>query len=217
MQWDILKLAKNIKAIYPEYSLEIMINKLEALEKSLPEPPSLELYEGKKLVDFLQRSFGFFDSNFPEFRQIGIDRGCLLDILEQLNHKLAKYGIELIVYVYGGCALLLLECGNRRSLDFDFVFVSKDIGTVSKILREIEEEFQLPPSAFDKTMGPLIATHFKKNETTLFSKMSNLTIQLCTARQMLAMKVFSARLDDKYADLEDAINLCNHLGISFFA
>jgi hypothetical protein len=83
------------------------------------------------------------------------------------------------------------------------------------ILHEVEKEYNLPGSAFDKTMGPLLYMHFKKNDTILHQNMSNLYIRVCSPAQLLAMKIFAARMSPEYNDLNDALELCKILDINY--
>jgi hypothetical protein len=44
--------------------------------------------------------------------------------------------------------------------------------------------------------------------------MSNLEVLVCSPRQLLAMKLFSARLDEQYQDLPDTLFLCRELRLT---
>lgn len=215
MSWNILAIIKEFHKVFPDLDIMSTVDRLEKLEASLDSVPIVNFYKGQEMVDFFNDNYDFFP-NEPGFDAGGIDKEFLLRVLEAINQKLQERDLSAIIHVYGGCAMMLTCVDSRRSWDFDFIFESKTIPELSKVLREIEDDFRMPPSAFDKTLGPLLAGHFKKNDTFVYREFPNLTVRLCTPEQLLAMKLFSARDGDLYKDKEDCIELCRFLGISNF-
>jgi hypothetical protein len=59
---------------------------------------------------------------------------------------------------------------------------------------------------------PVLWADFKENETFSAFSFSNLDVRIPTEKQLLAMKLFSARVEGK--DLGDAVFLAKKLGIS---
>lgn len=212
MNWDLLYIVSEFRKVIPKIDVTKAVQDLEKLEREIDFPPSVSHMEGQELVDFFQENYSFFDDF--EFQTSGIDKGLLTDVLSFINEELRKEGIQGVIHVYGGCAMMLLGVDTRRSWDFDFIFEGKPTQTLISVLRKVEDRFDFPHGTFDKTMGPLIATHFKQNHTVIKDTLSNLMIRVCSAEQMLAMKLYAARMEVKYQDFSDALFLCKELNIS---
>ena len=215
-KWDKLEIVRKMHQLRPRLDVFETIDKIDDIERSLVVVPDIANWEPHELIKYFSDEHDLFGERSADiiFRlSEGIDKGFVLDIFDYMNYLLIKVNIHVIIHVYGGCAVMLMGSMERRSGDFDFVFETKDIRKLSGILRETEDKFGLPHNVFDKTMGPLITNCFIKNETVLYREYSNLHVRVCNARQLLAMKLFSARLDNEYSDLEDAYGLCMELDV----
>ena len=116
--------------------------------------------------------------------------------------------------IYGGVAIMLSCYDARSSYDVDtFITSADDHEAFWDIVKQTAQENQLPETFLQESLATIINKDFRKNETALFQKLSHLTINLPTARQLLAMKLFSARLDEGSKDLLDAVLLCKEIGI----
>jgi hypothetical protein len=137
----------------------------------------------------------------------------LLVILNQINDELANRNLQATFHLYGGCAVMLTCYDARRSWDIDYLFLGIPIQEASDIIDSVVSKNEFSRSQFDHTMGPLLHGYFEKNETYEFDTLSHLSIRVCTPRQLLAMKLLSARLHEGYQDFEDAVNLCEMIGV----
>jgi hypothetical protein len=140
----------------------------------------------------------------------------IIYILSLINDELVQAELSATALVYGGCALILHGYDTRATVDIDYIVTDITMADYSEILDRVVERSELPlqRSLFDVTMGPLIANHFKKNEMCELNLFSNLNVAIASAKQLLAMKLFSARMGNEFHDISDAIYLANELGIS---
>jgi hypothetical protein len=137
----------------------------------------------------------------------------LLAILDQINEELLREDLHATFNVFGGCAMMLICNDGRRSWDLDGVLLGLPAQKASKIIDAVVARNDFTRSLFDMSIATVIYAHMQKNEMKVFEKLSNLEIRVCNERQLLAMKLFSARLDDEYQDLDDAVKLSQKLGI----
>ena len=142
-----------------------------------------------------------------------IDKDLLLKILEDFNEELCKQDLFASINIYGGCAMMLLGYDSRRSVDLDGVFTEISTGQVSDLLTKVVEKNNIERSFFDSSIGAIIGRYLKINEVINYASLSNLNINICTPEQLLAMKLFSARLSGIKHDMEDAHALCRDLKI----
>lgn len=142
-----------------------------------------------------------------------IDKKLLLKILGDFNEELCKSNLFASISIYGGCAMMLHGYDSRRSVDLDGVFSEITTGQVSDLLTKVVEKNKIERSFFDSSIGVIISKYLKTNEVVSYQSLSNLNINVCTQEQLLAMKLFSARLDSNRHDLEDAYALCVDLKV----
>ena len=148
-----------------------------------------------------------------------IDKTLLLTILEQINDELARNELQATFNIFGGCAVMLTCYSGRRSWDIDGVMTGPNVQLLSNIIDKVVERNQNSESAFsrslfDMTIVGVFHLMSKDDDMVVYEQMSNLKIQICSARQLLAMKLFSARLDKQFQDLKDAVLLCRHLELT---
>ena len=139
-----------------------------------------------------------------------------MHILGFIDEELAAEGLSATAFIYGGCALLLHGYDTRSTTDIDYIVKDIRMADYSRVIDRVVERSNPPfrRSLFDITMGPLIATHFKQNEVQALNIFKNLNVAIASPKQLLAMKLFSARLGSAFHDLQDAVYLAKELGLS---
>ncbi|MEG1149178.1 MAG: hypothetical protein RSD98_11355 [Niameybacter sp.] len=105
---------------------------------------------------------------------------------------------------------MCLSFGNRCSTqDIDSTF--KDVDIIYPLVQSLAIKHHLPTDWFNNAIED-IKSVLLKEELKIVDGFKNLIIRFPSARQMLAMKLYSARLFPK-SDLNDAVTLCRHLNI----
>lgn len=155
-------------------------------------------------------------TRFTEAGKINLDKATMINILVSINDELMSEGLHATMMVYGGCAMMLHGYDTRRTRDIDAAATGIPMADFSSVLDRVVKNSNPPftRSLFDTTIGPLIALHSKKNELDELEQLSNLRVMIASPKQMLALKLFSARNPEDSQDLGDAIMLCKHLGLS---
>ena len=148
--------------------------------------------------------------------KIELTKNGLIQILGCIDEELRNEGLAATALIYGGCAMMLHGYDTRATTDIDYIVKDVPMADFSKIIDRVVEKSKPPfkRSLFDITMGSLIATHFKKNEMQELNLFENLNVSVATVRQLLAMKLFSARLGSEFHDLVDALYLAKELKLA---
>lgn len=134
----------------------------------------------------------------------------ILNLLHEMDRKIGNFSDHIEINIYGG-AVMCLNYGNRCSTqDIDSTF--KDLDIIYPLVKSMAEEHGLPLDWFNNAVEDIKSVLLKEelNEVVGFE---NLVIRFPSSKQMLAMKLYSARLFPK-SDLDDAVTLCIHLGIT---
>jgi len=148
--------------------------------------------------------------------KIELTKDDVINILRLIDEELAAAGLSATALIYGGCALLLHGYDTRATTDIDYVVRDIKPADFSRVIDRVVERSNPPfkRSLFDVTLGPLIATHFKQNDVHALHLFKNLNVAIASPKQLLAMKLFSARMGGEFHDLQDAVDLAKELGIS---
>jgi hypothetical protein len=143
-----------------------------------------------------------------------LDKETVLRVFEFLNGVLAKQHLAASIKVYGGAAMMLVCLDTRMSNDIDVIVSTKEHKKFWDAVRKTAQHFGLPELFFDEAIMSIVAEDLKRDDTAVHLTLSNLEIKTPKPEQLLAMKLFSARLDESSKDLEDAVVLCKDLSIS---
>jgi len=148
--------------------------------------------------------------------KIELSRDDVIRILGLIDEELEKEELSATALIYGGCALMLHGYDTRSTTDIDYVITNVPLADFSRVIDRVVERSNPPfkRSLFDITMGPLIATHFKQNEMQELNLFKNLNVAIASPKQLLAMKLFSARLGNEFHDLQDSVYLAKLLNIT---
>ncbi|MCL1883931.1 MAG: DUF6036 family nucleotidyltransferase [Defluviitaleaceae bacterium] len=147
--------------------------------------------------------------------KIELTKEDVIQILGCIDEELRNEGLSATAIIYGGCAMMLHGYDTRATTDIDYIVKDVPLADFSRIIDRVVEKSNPPfkRSLFDITMGVLIAEHFKLNELKELNLFSNLHVSVATVRQLLAMKLFSARMGTEFHDLADALHLAKELGL----
>lgn len=139
----------------------------------------------------------------------GFDREFILDRLTELGRRLDERGEVAELYLVGGAAMALAFSRDRVTRDIDAVFIPKT--RVYEVAREMAEE--------DNTLGPDWLNDAVKGflpakedvEAQVFLDEPGIRVQVASARRLLALKVFAARVD---RDRDDIMILCRETQVT---
>ena len=150
--------------------------------------------------------------------KIELTKEDVIRILGHIDEELGKEGLKATAMIYGGCALMLHGYDTRSTTDIDYVVTGVPMADYSRVVDRVVARSNPPfhRSLFDITMGPLLYAHFLKNEMDEMRVYKNLKIMVATPKQLLAMKLFSARLGEGFHDLQDSICLAREVGLKDF-
>ena len=151
--------------------------------------------------------------------KIELTREKLLEILQHIDEELGKEGLKATAMVYGGCALMLHGYDTRSTTDIDYIVTGVPMADYSRVVDKVVARSQPPfhRSLFDITMGPLLYTHFLRNDLEEAHSLEHLKVMVATPKQLLAMKLFSARLGEGFHDLKDSIYLAKKVGFKDYS
>lgn len=135
----------------------------------------------------------------------------LLEIFNVLNSKLSDNKLSLSLTIYGGTVMNLLYDVRPATKDIDCVFSNTDFKLLDSIIKDIAFVYSLGDNWInDDIKVPLES--LMKEDLSIFNRYSNLDIQIPSRKQLLAMKVLSARPEPS-KDFIDAYLLCKDLGV----
>ena len=137
-----------------------------------------------------------------------LDRGALIELLDELAGKLRRRKARAQVYVIGGAAMSLAFDRSRTTHDID-ARIDRGHGALIEAVREIASERGLPDSWLN---GQATANMPKSPDTraqTVYES-EYLTITGASAEHILAMKLEAGRA----TDVDDVATLVGRLGIA---
>jgi hypothetical protein len=119
--------------------------------------------------------------------------------------------------IYGGIAMALTITPFYSSGDIDMRISQVGYAKFKEITDKIGKKHGLDKNWLNSDIVPIIDSCLKKEDFTNYEVYDGLTVRLPTAEQLLAMKVFSARLGDDEHDFAHAMELCRELKISHWS
>ena len=131
----------------------------------------------------------------------------ILEYFEELNRRLWQRNIHGELLLAGGAALSLVYNARESTQDIDAVF--KPSKAIRNVILEMAEEDDLEEDWLNDGVKGFIDTEKIKIE--VYLEYSNLKINVINAEGLLAMKLTSARDNEK--DLNDSIVLIKKLDI----
>jgi len=137
------------------------------------------------------------------------------EILEYLNEVLREEDKLLVLRVYGGAAIMLYYGEQSRNVTEDIDAIIENRREFSSadahIFTKVQRRFGLADDWINSKINEGLIG-LSREDLLDFKKFSNLYIQIPSKEQLLAMKVYSARIGTKY-DYDDAKQLIQDLGL----
>ena len=137
-----------------------------------------------------------------------------LKLFEEIGDELDKVELYTTLDVYGGVAIMLSFMSHYSSDDMDIRFSGVSYDVFKQIIDKISKKYpELGPNWVDEGVAVIIRNHMKQEDIVETYDLGALRIRQPKAEQLLAMKLFAARLEEDKNDLEHAIVLCKDLGV----
>ena len=144
-----------------------------------------------------------------------ITRELALKLFEEIGMELDNMGLYATLDVYGGVAMMLSFMSQYSSDDIDIRFSGISYDKYKKIIEKISKKHPyLGPNWVDEGVALIIRDNMRREDLAKMQDFGGLRIRQPSAEQLLAMKIFAARLEEDKSDLEHAKVLCKALGIS---
>lgn len=143
-----------------------------------------------------------------------IDKDIAIKLLKEVGAELSKSGLNATMDVHGGIAMALTITPLYSSADIDMRISQVTYSKFKSITDVVGKRYGLANDWLNSDVVPIIDSCMKKETITDYEVYDGLTVRLPAAEQLLAMKVFSARLGDDEHDFYHAIALCKELKIS---
>ncbi len=138
-----------------------------------------------------------------------LTRTDTINLLTELGQLLYENNIQSNFFVHGG-AVMCVEYELRHStFDIDCIFTDERVRRYANVL---SKKYDIQDDWINDAISSIVTEDMKRQEVSRTYDVGGLKISVPSIRQMLAMKVFSARLD-RSDDLPDAYNLAKELGI----
>lgn len=138
-----------------------------------------------------------------------ITKELFLEILDVLDEKLEENRLELTLNIYGGTVMMACFDARPATKDVDALFETSPI--INNILADIAETYGLHKDWINKDIKEPLK-YIKQENLKEIYQFKNLKVLAPSAKQMLAMKILSAR-PEPYRDFEDAKSLIKFLKI----
>ena len=138
---------------------------------------------------------------------MGLDREDILSLLDDLNDELRGRGAHAELFLVGGAALTLVYDKTRSTRDLDAVFIPTSVvraAAAAVAERRGQEADWLNDAVKGFLPGP-------DPESIRFYEGDALTVDVASARYLLAMKLFASRVE---ADAKDIAFLYRQLGFT---
>lgn len=140
-----------------------------------------------------------------------LNKETILEIFDLLDKKLKENSLHLDINLYGGTVMNLLYDNRPATRDIDCLFSTTDYKLLDNILKDIGFIFNLDKNWFNDDIKEPLKYLIKQDMSKAFNY-ENLTINIPSSEQLLAMKILSAR-PEPAKDFIDAALLCSDLEV----
>ncbi len=140
-----------------------------------------------------------------------MDKNKLLEIFEYLNERLKENQLQLEMTIYGGSVMTMVYDNRPATKDIDCVFSETNFKLLESILDLTKFAFNLSDGWINNEIKEPLKAILKEDKE-IYRIYSSLKILKPNAKQMLAMKILSAR-PEPAKDFIDAYILCKDLNI----
>jgi transposase-like protein len=138
---------------------------------------------------------------------IGLGRDDITSLLDELNDELRRRGAHADLFLVGGAALALAYDMTRSTRDLDAVFLPTDV--VRQAAEVVAERRGLAKDWLNDAVKGFLPG--PDPAATRYYEGSSLTVDVASARYLLAMKLFASRVE---TDADDIAFLYRQLGFT---
>ena len=135
----------------------------------------------------------------------------MINLLAEFGEILKEMGSIVTIDVYGGAAMSILYSNARVSEDIDVMLGDENYFEFKEVRNIMAQKHGLNETWINDAIAGVIAFDMKSKKLVNYGVFGNLYINIVSAEQLLAMKLFSSR-DNR--DFEDAVSLAKHLKLS---
>jgi len=136
------------------------------------------------------------------------------EIFTNINTELEERGLTATIYVYGGVAIMLSCYDALVSFDMDVIIDTKHHSIFWQVVNVVGKKMELHDNYMNEDVLPIVQGDLLKESVVPSLQFSNLNVSIPSKRQLLAMKLYSSRLEEDSRDLLDAIMLSKEEGVS---
>ena len=139
-----------------------------------------------------------------------LDRDKIIELLKEFGELLKQRGSSVVIDIYGGAAMAILYSSGRMSEDIDVMLGDENYFEFKEVRDIIAKKYGMKENWINDAVAGAVAFDMKNRKFISFGVFGNLYINIVSAEQLLAMKLFSSR-DNK--DFDDAVLLAKQLGL----
>lgn len=136
-----------------------------------------------------------------------LNKDDIIKYLKILNQELEKAGVKGEMLLCGGASMCLVHSAREMTKDIDALYEPKM--TINEIVKNVSKTHGLNEDWLNDSVKGFFSNNIEKQE---YMKLSNLTINTVSTEYLLAMKLYSSRIDTK--DLHDIDYLIDKLNIN---
>jgi hypothetical protein len=136
----------------------------------------------------------------------------VLELLNLLGNSLKERKLYATLDIYGGAAMMLTCIPEYTSYDMDIMLHTDTHSKFWEAVHDISTKQNLQKGWLNEDVVPIIVKDYKNSRLKVFKQYGNIVVRLPEPEQLLAMKLYAARMDK--SDLSHAVVLSRDLGIS---
>lgn len=141
--------------------------------------------------------------------EIKLDKEYIEELLSELGDRMQRDGVYSVMYIYGGTVMCAAYELRGTTFDVDCIY---DNSIVERYAKNIARDYNIQDSWLNSAIRDIVYEDMIKEEVYDEIQYGNLKVVIPSMRQMLAMKLFSARMGTS-EDFDDAWKLSQELGI----
>ena len=132
------------------------------------------------------------------------------ELLLELGTRLQDLDKKVDIGVYGGAVICMEYELRQTSFDIDCVYTDM---IIDKLVADIAKKYNIQSDWMNSAVRDIVFDDMKYQEMVKTVQYGGLCISLPSIEQMLAMKLYAARLRTS-SDFDDAYSLCKLMGIT---
>lgn len=141
-----------------------------------------------------------------------LDKDMLLKLLHEMDDVLGNINVQLSMDIYGGAVMCAVHSCRKFTEDIDACYRNFDI--IEPLIKSLADKYGLPYDWLNNNVEDIKSSMITEDLVSM-EGFKNITIRYPKAEQLLALKLYAARLSPK-SDLEDSVYLAKLLGLNTF-